>query len=402
MGVTAALIDLGPVRTSPVFRRWWLGRTLSGFGAQMTMVAVMFQVWEQTHSAVWTGAVGLAQALPVVVFGLFAGALADRADRRRLYLATTLGSAATSAALAAQGLLGGAPVIGLLALVAVQSLLGAVAGPVGRTYLPHLLPPSQRAAGLALNHISFQTSMLVGPALGGLLLGWIGVSGCYLVDTVTFLAALYGVIGLPRLPAAGGGLVPGFRAVGEGLTFMSRNSAVRAALLTDLAATFLAMPISLFPLVNAAWFHGDPRTLGLFLTSIAVGGVLASVLSGTFTRLGRPGPVMFAASTVWGVALALFGLATHPWLGFGALVLAGAADTIAVVSRATVVQLHTPDALMGRVAAAEQIVGSAGPDLGNLRAGLVAGAFSGPVALVSGGVLCVAAVVSLAAASRRR
>ncbi|GAA2900505.1 MFS transporter [Actinoplanes cyaneus] len=396
MGVSAALIDLGPLRSSPAFRRLWIGGTLSGFGSQMTVVAVMFQVWEQTRSAVWTGAVGLCQALPIVVFGLFAGALADRADRRRLYLVTTGGSAVTSAVLAAQGLLGGAPVAGVLALVAVQSLFGAVGGPVARTFLPHLLPPAERGAGLALNHISFQASMLVGPAVGGLLLGWIGVAGCYLVDAVTFLAALYGVLGLPRLPAAGERLGPGFRAVAEGLRFIKDNRAVRGALLTDLAATLLAMPISLFPLVNAAWFDGNPRTLGLFLTSIAVGGILASVLSGTFTRWGRPGSVMVGAAAVWGVALALFGLATNPWLGLACLVLAGAADTVAVVSRATVVQLHTPDALMGRVAAAEQIVGHAGPDLGNLRAGLVAGAFSGPVALISGGVLCVAAVAVIA------
>ncbi|MFI1991874.1 MFS transporter [Actinoplanes sp. NPDC020271] len=397
--MTAALIDIGPLRSSPVFRRYWIGRTLSGFGSQMTAVAVMFQVWEQTGSAVWTGAVGLCQALPVVLFGLFAGALADRADRRRLYLLTKAGLAFSSALLTVQGLLGGAPVAGLLALIVVQSAFGAVSGPVARTFLPHLLAPEERGAGLALNHISFQASMLVGPALGGLVVGWLGVGGCYLIDTVTFLAAFYGVAALPRLPVAER-LDPGLRAVGEGLRFVGRNPAVRGALLTDLAATLLAMPMSLFPLINALRFDGDPRTLGLFLSAVAVGGVLASLLSGTFTRWGRPGAVMVGASTVWGLALALFGLVTQPWLGLGCLVLAGAADTVAVVSRATVVQLHTPDALMGRVAAAEQIVGQAGPDLGNLRAGLVAGAFSGPVALVSGGVLCVVAVAAIARTTR--
>lgn len=400
MGVTAALIDLGPLRSSPVFRRYWIGRTLSGFGSQMTLVAVMFQVWEQTRSAVWTGAVGLCQALPIVVFGLFAGALADHADRRRLYLITTAGLTVTSALLAVQGLLGGMPVAGVLGLIVVQSCFGAVGGPVARTFLPHLLSRAERGAGLALNHISFQASMLVGPALGGLVLGWLGVGGCYLVDTVTFLAAIYGVVGLPRLPAAGERLGSSLRAVGEGLQFLGGNPGVRGALLTDLAATLLAMPISLFPLVNDARFDGNPRTLGLFLSAIAVGGVVASVLSGLYTRWGRPGVVMVGASIGWGLAIAAFGLVGSPWLGLGCLVVAGAADTVAVVSRGTVVQLHTPDALMGRVAAAEQIVGQAGPDLGNLRAGLVAGAFSGPVALVTGGVLCAAAVAAIAGTNR--
>jgi MFS family permease len=158
----------------------------------------------------------------------------------------------------------------------------------------------------------------------------------------------------------------------------------------------LSMPISLFPLINAERFGGSPRTLGLFLTSIAVGGVAASVFSGAFTRLRRPGLVMLCGSTAWGVSLALFGVAPDPWSGFAFLALAGAADTVAVVSRSTVVQLHTPNALLGRVAAAEQIVGRAGPDVGNLRGGLVAGLTSGTTALVSGGLLCVAAVALIA------
>jgi predicted MFS family arabinose efflux permease len=120
--------------------------------------------------------------------------------------------------------------------------------------------------------------------------------------------------------------------------------------------------------------------------------VVASVFSGAFTRLPRPGLVMLCGSAVWGAALALFGISPNPWLGLAFLVLAGAADTVSVVTRSTIVQLHTPDALLGRVAAAEQIVGQAGPDVGNMRGGLVAGATSGMTALVSGGLLCVAAV----------
>jgi predicted MFS family arabinose efflux permease len=190
---------------------------------------------------------------------------------------------------------------------------------------------------------------------------------------------------------------PGVRGVLDGLAFLARNRVVRGALLTDLAATVFSMPVSLFPLINAERFGNNPRTLGLFLSAIAVGGVIASVFSGTFTRLARPGVVMVAGSVGWGTALALFGVAPDPWAGLGFLVLAGVADTVSVVSRGTLVQLNTPDALLGRVAAAEQIVGQAGPDVGNMRGGLVADATSGMTALVSGGLLCVAAVVLVAA-----
>ncbi|MGH3623300.1 MAG: MFS transporter [Sciscionella sp.] len=134
-----------------------------------------------------------------------------------------------------------------------------------------------------------------------------------------------------------------------------------------------------------------------FLSAIAVGGVIASVFSQTFTRLPRPGLVMLGGSAVWGAALALFGISPDPWTGLAFLVLAGAADTVSVVSRGTIVQLHTPNALLGRVTAAEQIVGQAGPDVGNMRGGLVASATSGMTALVSGGLLCITAVALIGA-----
>ncbi|MFJ9691555.1 MFS transporter [Kitasatospora sp. NPDC101183] len=392
MGLTRALLDPAPLRSSPAYRRLWAGQALSGLGGRMATVAVMVQVWEATGSTAWTGAVGLARALPLTLLGLFAGSLVDRVDRRRFYLLTTAGQALCSLLLAAQALLGHLPVPGVLALVAAQSCFVAGGGPAARTFLPHLLPASQLAAGLALQGLAFQASMLAGPALGGLVIARYGVDVCYLVDALTFLAALYGAFGLPAMPSGDAAARPGLRGVADGLAFLLRTPVVRGALVTDLATTVLSMPISLFPLINAERFGDDPRTLGLFLSALAVGGVTASVFSGSFTRLPRPGVVMLTASGTWGAALALAGLAPGRWPVLALLALAGAADTVAVVSRGTIVQLHTPGELLGRVSAVEQIVGQAGPDLGNLRGGLVADATSGATALVSGGLLCLAAV----------
>ncbi len=404
------LLDLAPLRESPAFRRLWIGGTVSGFGSQLAMVAVVFQVWERTRSTVWTGAVGLAQAVPLLALGLFAGALVDRSDRRALYLLAAAGQAGCALLLAAQALLGHLPAAGVIALVAGQSAFVAVAGPAARTFLPRLLPAGQLAAGLALNRVAFQGAMLLGPALGGLLIAGAGLGGCYLADALSFAAALYAVSRLPRMrphadpapsagPTATAPARPGLRDVRDGLPFLARTPVVRAALLADLATTVLSMPISLFPLVNAERFDGGPRTLGLFLSAIAAGGVAASVLSGVFTRRPNQALVMLGAAATWGVALALFGLVSSPWPGLGLLALAGAADTVSVVARGTVVQLHTPDALLGRVGAAEQIVGQAGPDLGNLRGGLVASATSGTTALISGGLLCVTAIAVIGAAT---
>lgn len=397
MGMRHTLIDTTPLRSSPPFRRLWIGQTLSGLGSQMTLVAVMFQVWQMTRSTTWTGAVGLAQAIPLVALGLFAGSLVDRVDRRKFYLLTTTGQAACSLLLALQGFLGHVPAALVLGLVALQSCFIAGGGPASRTFIPHLLPEHQLAAGLALRRISLQGALLLGPALGGLIVGGMGVGACYVIDALTFVAAFHGAFGLPQMTPGDEPARPGLRGVLDGLAFLGRTPVIRGALLTDLAATVLSMPISLFPLINTERFGGNPRTLGLFLTAIAVGGVAASLFSGTFTRSRRPGLVMLGGSATWGVALTLFGMSSDPWVALAFLVIAGAADTVSVVSRSTVVQTHTPAELLGRVSAAEQIVGQAGPDMGNMRGGLVAAGTSGATALVSGGLLCLGAVVVVGA-----
>ncbi|ANP55200.1 MFS family permease [Streptomyces griseochromogenes] len=396
MSLARSLIDVRPLRTSPVFRRLLIGRTVSVLGSFMTMVTVMYQVWDMTHSSVWSGAVGLAQALPMVGVSLFAGAWVDRADRRRVYLLGTVGSAVCSFLLAVQGFTGHVPVGVVLALVAVQTSFAALGAPAAGVFVPRLLPKEQVAAALALNQATGQAMMLVGPALAGVVLGWWGIGACYLLDALSFGLSFYGAYGLPALPPEGEKSRPGVHGVLDGLRFLTGHRVVRGALLTDLAATVLSMPASLFPLVNAERFGGDPRTLGLFLSALASGGVAATAFSGPVTRLARPGPVMLCASGTWGVALALFGLTTSAWTGLGMLVLAGAADAVAVLSRTTIVQTRTPDALLGRVTAAETIVGQAGPHLGNVRGGVVAGWTSGATALVTGGLMCVLAVAAVA------
>ena len=287
--MAAMLADTAPLRESPAYRRLWLSGLCSGFGAQMTTVAVLFQVWQSTGSAAWTGAIGLAQAVPLIAFGLFAGALADRLDRRRYFLACTVGQGACSALLATQALFGTFPVLGVLLIVAGQSLFGAGSGPTARTFLPRLVRTEHLGAALALNRIAFQGSMMVGPAMGGLVVAAAGVGGCYLIDALSFAIAFYGAYRLPRMvPRTEKAPRPGLRGVADGLSYLMHSPPVRGALLTDLATTVLTMPVSLFPLLNAERFGGNPRTLGLFLAAIAVGGVIASVFSGDLHPAAAP------------------------------------------------------------------------------------------------------------------
>lgn len=392
------LLDTTPLRISPQFRRLWIGRSVSLVGGQLTVVAVMYQVWALTHSPLWSGSVAVAQAVPMIVVGLWGGALVDRADRRRVLLVTVAGQLACSAVLAGQALwLPSVAVV--LPTLAVQTAFIAVGAPAFRTVTPRLLPGQQVAAGLALTRISAQLALLAGPAVAGLLIGYAGLRACYLIDAASFTAALYGIAGLPTMLPQGEPARRGMSGILDGLRFVAAQPVLRGVILTDLAATLLAMPVSLFPVINQDRFGGDPRTLGLFLTAIGLGGVVASAFAGSFTRRTRLGVVMVGGAAAWGLSLALFGLVSAAWPSLVFLAIAGAADTVSVVSRSTVVQLACPDELRGRASSVEMIVGIAGPDLGNLRGGLVAEWTSGGFAVVSGGLACLVALALLVATS---
>lgn len=394
------LLDIRPLRVSPAFRRLWVGTSLSAVGGQVTAVAVLYQVWELTHSPVWTGAVGLARAVPLVVLGLVGGALADAVDRRTLVRWTMVGQLAAALGLAAQALTGLGLLPVLLLLVAGQASFGALGAPAQRTFPVRLLGRRLVAAGIALQHLSFQAAMLVGPALAGVVLGRWGLTTAYLVQAVAFLAALYAVVRLPAMPPAEAGGRRGVRAVVDGMRYISRRPVLGGLYVTDLVATLLAMPIALFPVINEERFGGAPETLGLFLSAVAVGGLVAGLFSGTVTRSDRPGAVQLWAAGVWGAALAVFGLVGPLWLALAALAVAGAADTVSVISRGAAVQLATPDTHRGRVTSVEHVIGVAGPEVGNFRAGVVAGATSAAFAATSGGLACLAGIVLVATLNR--
>ena len=272
------IADIRPLRESPAFRRLWAGTTLSSAGSSFTWFAVMLQVYDLTHSPLAVGLVGVAQMVPTLLIGLLGGSVTDTTDRRRLVLVTSSCLAAVSAAFAVQAFAGLGLVWLLYALVAVQSSLTAIDRPARTTFIPSLLPASQLSAGLALNQLSFQIMLTVGPALAGLIAATphLGLRACYLIDAVSFSAALYGVARLPAMrPQAQRGR-PGPRAVAEGVRFIRRSQVLAGAFLADLNATVFGLPVALFPAINAERFGGNPVTLGLFTTAIGVGGLVSA------------------------------------------------------------------------------------------------------------------------------
>jgi MFS family permease len=368
---------------------------LSDVGSALTTFAVQLQVYDVTRSPLAVGEIGIAQVVPLLAIGLFGGAVADVLDRRKLVMATSICAAAVSAALAAQAFADPRQVWLLYALVAVASAIGAVGGPARRTFVPSLLPPGQLAAGLALNRISFQVMITAGPALAGLIAAapHLGLKACYLLDAASFAGSLYGVARLPAQLPSGSVTRPGPRAVAEGVRFIWRSPLLAGAFLADLNATIFGLPVALFTAINAERFGGNPRTLGLFMTAVGVGGLISAMFSGIVSHISRQGWAMLCAVSVWGAAFAGFAVVPTFWLTLSLLAVAGAADTFTVVFRGTIVQQSTPDELRGRVTAADYIVGAGGGQIGNLEAGALGSLTSPAISALSGGLATIAGAV---------
>jgi len=391
------LADITPLRQSAAFRRVWAGATVSAVGGALTTFAVTLQVYDLTRSPLAVGAIGVAQAVPTLAIGLLAGAVADAIDRRKLVLTTSTCLAAVSAVLAAQAFAGLALVWLLYVLVAVQSALGAVDRPARSTFLPGLLPTSQLPAALALNRLSFQIVLTVGPAVAGLIAAdpHLGIRACYLLDTVSFAVSLYGVVRLPPLRPQGDTARPGLGAVAARLSFIRRSQVLAGAFLADLNATVFGLPVALFPAINAERFGGSPRTLGLFTAAIGIGGLASAAFSGPVRHVSRQGLAMLVAVAVWGAAFAGFAVVPSLWLTLVLLAVAGAADTFTVVFRGTIVQMVTPDQLRGRVMAADYVVGAGGGQLGNLEAGALGSLTSPVISALTGGLVTVAGAIAI-------
>lgn len=393
------LADIRPLRESPDYRRLWLGQTVSATGGQMTTFAVALQVFLLTGSSAAVGGVGLSFALPAIVVGLLSGALIDSVDRRRLVLVTSALQASVSVAFAVQAFAGSNQVGLLYLLTAVQGGVGAVNAPARRTFVPRLLPRDQVPAGAALSVVTMHLSAIAGPALAGVITEAGGLKTCYLVDAISFVAALYAVFRLPSMrPEPSAGADRGMARVREGFRFIRSSKVLIGALLSDVSATMLAMPVALFPAINAERFGGSPSTLGLLSASLAIGGVVGTILSGPVGMVARQGRAMLIAGACWGAAIAGFGLVHSLAATVTLLILAGIADVLSVVFRSSLVQLATPDSMRGRASAAEFVVGAAAPQVGNFRAGLAASATPPGVSALAGGLSAVigAGLIALA------
>jgi MFS family permease len=389
-------VDARSLRESRPFRRLWLGQMVSLVGRQITLVAVPFQVYTLTRSALDVGLLGLVQAVPLICGSLGGGAIADRFDRRRVLVVTQLCLASCSGLLALGAFLGHPPLLQIYAIVAVAALVGAVDAPTRTAIIPNLVGVDRLAGALSLNIVLFQTTLVAGPAIGGLVIANFGLPEAYSIDVITFSAAL---VAVALLPAQGRSAMERERplaAILRGLSFARRQPVILGGFAMDLAAMIFGLPRAVFPLLAATTFHAGPQGLGLLYAAPGFGAVIAALASGPVSRSKRLGRIIVVAIAAWGLVVIAFGFATSLWVALILLAFAGAADSFSAVCRTTIMQRIAPDELRGRLTSLYFMVVAGGPYIGDVESGVVANAFGAEVAIVSGGVLC---LVGLGAAA---
>ena len=397
-------VDLTPLRESRDFRLLWIGELVSETGSNITLVALYIQVYRLTGSALAVGLIGLVQLVPLVAVTVLGSPLVDRIDRRRLLLGAQTGQAAASALLLA-GALAGRPSLAVVYLgAAAIAGLSGFALSVRAAITPNLVPRSQLPAALALNQAMWNTCLIVGPALGGIIVARAGLPWAYGIDVVSFAATILAAALMTALPpirdpnASADDVAPtaGWKSITAGFTYLRGRRVLQSVFLVDLIAMTFGMPRALFPILATTQFHAGPEVVGILFSAVSVGALVGALTSGWVKRISRQGLAVLVAVAVWGLGIVGFGLAgDRLGVAIVCLAIAGAADVISAVFRGTILQSNVPDDLRGRLSAVNIVVVTGGPRIGDVEAGLVAALASPTVSVIAGGVLCVVGVVAL-------
>jgi MFS family permease len=394
-------IDTEPLRRFPTFRRLWLGLAVSQMGTELALVAVYYQVYVLTESSFYVGLVSLAQLGPALVGSLLGGSLADAFDRRRMLVVTQVAQALCSAGLALYTLSDAPGIWILYALVATAAFFAGADGPARMSIMVNLVSRDQIPSANALRQLMGQMSVVLGPALGGLLLARFSIATVYLIDAVSFSAVIAVSLGLPALVPEGSGTKFGLRSIVEGFRYLRGRQPLQGIFLADLTAMIFGMPLALFPEMALSHFGGDATVLGYMYAAPGAGALIGALLSGWTVRVTRLGRGVIMAIVVWGLAITAFGLSPWLWLALLMLAVAGWGDMISSVFRHNILQIEAPDRLRGRLTSIQIAVIQAGPRLGNLEAGAL-GALVGPQAcIVIGGIGCLAGITTIARAMPR-
>ncbi|QKW06139.1 MFS transporter [Streptomyces sp. NA04227] len=390
----ALLPDLAPWHASADFRRLWIAGVITNFGSFLTFVALPVQMKDLTGSAAAVGAIGAAELIPLIVFGLYGGALADAMDKRKLILWTEVGQALLCAVLLGNALLPTPMIWPLYLVAALSAALVAVQRPALDSLTPRIVAHEHLPAAAALNSLRWQVGGVAGPALAGVVVAWAGVGWAYAADLVSFLASVCLAVGLAASPAAHEAAKPSLRSIAEGARYAWSRKELLGTYVVDIAAMLFAFPLAVLPFLaddlDAEW------SLGLMYAALPAGSLLVSLTSGWSSRIHRHGLMVVLAAGCWGATVAIAGVMDNVWLVLLFLTLGGCCDMVSGIFRSAMWNQTIPDELRGRLAGIELLSYSVGPQLGQVRAGGVAALAGVRASVWSGGLACVGAVGLLA------
>jgi len=367
----------------------------------MTAVAVAIQVYDITKSSFAVGLVGLAQLLPLVVLGLFGGAMSDSYDRRTIGFVSAVGMAGSSLLLFIQVLLDNQQAWPLYLFVAMSSGFYAVGNPARQAIIPRIVPTEHLQAANSLSFLTWNIGFTIGPLLGGVLIAVTGSVGvAYAVDTVAFTVMMWAMWSLPKLPPMEGApLKPNLSSVKDGLVFLKGKRNIQMTFYLDLAAMIFGMPRALFPAIALLWYSDSAVStaaiVGLLTAAPALGAAISAIFSGPLERIYKQGTAIVWSIVGWGAAITAFGLTKNLYLALFFLAVAGAADNISAIFRTTMMQVVIPDEYRGRLQGLFTVVVAGGPRLGDFESGTVAAIGGEQLSVVSGGIACVACTYAL-------
>lgn len=394
--------DTRPLQV-PAYRRLWTANIATTIGAQLTVVAVPVQIYAITGSSAYVGLTGLFGLVPLVIFGLYGGSIADGFDKRKVLVVSTLGMILTALAFWGLSVAGNTNVWWLLSVFALQQAFFAVNQPTRTAVFRSILPLEQLPAGSSLNMMLMQFGAIVGPLIAGALIPLIGFSWLYALDAVLLIPTLGAVLALPSLPPSGQAQKAGFRSVVDGLSYLWTQPILLVAMLLDLIAMTFGMPRALYPEIAAESFGesgdgGGGMMLALLYSSMAAGAVLGGLLSGWVSRVVRQGLAVIVCIVAWGVAVIIAGGAVMlspgavtmwAWMVILMLVLGGAADMFSAALRTAILQQSAAEHVQGRIQGVYIVVVVGGPRLADVLHGWAAGPFGVGLATLLGGVLVV-------------
>ena len=386
-------LDLTPLRVSRDYRLLFFGQMVSAFGTQMSFVALPVQMYQLTNSTVMVGLIGLAEFVPIVTLAFLGGALADAVDRRKLLRLTEIGQTVVTVLLLANSILPNPQIWILFLCAALHAAFAAFQRPAFEALLQKITRPELFQSVAALNAVRWNATAIIGPAVGGILIGTYGATTTYTIDLLTFIASLSAVWFISAVPAPENADRVSLQSIVDGVRYAVSRPELLGTYLIDINAMFFGMPTALFPAIAASL--NATASVGLFYAAVPFGALCVTLTSGWAKRVNRHGLMVAIAAACWGVAIIGFGFAENLWLALGFLALAGAFDMVSAIFRQTIWNQTIPNRLRGRLAGIEMISYLTGPHLGNLEAGIVASRFGLRTSVVSGGIFCVLGTVAL-------